>query len=48
LGHFALLMVVLGLLMLTLLLAYFSLHRQQELIAVEVSRSPESTQGRAA
>lgn len=48
LGRFALLMVVLGLLMLTLLLAYFSMHRQQELIAVEVLRSRESGQGRAA
>jgi hypothetical protein len=48
LGHFALLMVVLGLLMLTLLLAYFSMHRQQELTAVEVLRSHESGQGRAA
>jgi hypothetical protein len=47
LGRFALLMVVLGLLMLTLLLAYFSMHRQQQLIAVEVLRSRESRQGRA-
>jgi len=48
LGRFALLMVVLGLLMLTLLLAYFSMHRQQELTAVEVLRSQESEPGRAA
>jgi hypothetical protein len=48
LWHFAILMVVLGVLMLTLLLAYFSMHRQQELIAVEVLRSRESGQGRAA
>jgi Cache domain len=47
LGHFALLMVVLGLLMLTLLLAYFSMHRQQELTAVEVLPSHASGQGRA-
>ena len=47
LGHFALLMVVLGLLMLTLLLAYFSMHRQQELTAVEVLPSRGSAQGRA-
>ena len=48
LGHFALLMVVLGLLMLTLLLAYFSMHRQQELTAVEVLPSHASGPGRAA
>ncbi len=48
LGHFAVLMVVLGVLMLTLLLAYFSMHRRQELIAVEVSRHQESEQGRVA
>ena len=48
LGHFALLMVVLGLLMLTLLLVYFSMHRQQELTAVEVMRSQETGQGKAA
>jgi hypothetical protein len=48
LWHFAILMVVLGMLMLTLLLAYFSMHRQQELIAVEVLRGRESGQGRAA
>lgn len=48
LGRFALLMVVLGVLMLTLLLAYFSMHRQQELTAVEVLRRQETGQGRAA
>jgi cache domain-containing protein len=48
LGRFALVMVVLGLLMLTLLLAYFSMHRQRELTAVEVVRSQETTKGKAA
>ncbi len=48
LGHFALLMVVLGLLMLTLLLVYFSMHRPQELTAVEVIRREEPGQGKAA
>jgi hypothetical protein len=48
LGHFALLMVVLGLLMLTLLVAYFFMHRQQELTAVEVLPSHESRRGRTA
>jgi hypothetical protein len=48
LGHFALLMVVLGVLMLTLLLAYFSMHRQQELTAVEVLHSQKPGQGKAA
>jgi len=48
LGRFALVMVVLGLLMLTLLLAYFSMHRQRELTAVEVVRSLETTKGKAA
>jgi len=47
LGHFALLMVVLGLLMLTLLLAYFSMHRQQELTAVEVLPSRGSAPEKA-
>lgn len=48
LGRFALVMVVLGLLMLTLLLAYFSTHRQRELTAVEVLPSRETTKGEAA
>ena len=48
LGRFALGMVVLGLLMLTLLLAYFSMHRQRELTAVEVLPSRETTEGKAA
>jgi hypothetical protein len=48
LGRFALLMVVLGLLMLTLLLAYFSMHRQRELTAVEVLPSRETSEGKAA
>jgi hypothetical protein len=48
LGHFAFLMVVLGLLMLTVLLAYFSLHRQRELAEVEVVQRQGSGQGRAA
>ena len=48
LGRFALVMVVLGLLMLTLLLAYFSMHRQRELTAVEVLPSQEATKGKAA
>jgi len=38
---------VLGLLMLTLLLAYFSMHRQLELTAVEVLPSRGSAQERA-
>jgi hypothetical protein len=48
LGHFALAMVVLAVLMLTLLLAYFSTHRQHELTTVEVLRAQESTQEKAA
>jgi hypothetical protein len=48
LGRFALLMVVLGLLMLTLLLAYFSMHRQRELTAVQVLPSRETDEGKAA
>lgn len=48
LGRFALVMVVLGLLMLTLLLAYFSMHRQRELTAVEVLPSQGTTKGKAA
>ena len=48
LGRFALAMVVLGLLMLTLLLAYFSMHRQRELTAVEVLPSQGTTKGKAA
>ena len=34
--------------MLTLLLAYFSMHRQRELTAVEVLPSQETTKGKAA
>jgi Cache domain len=48
LGRFALVMVVLGLLMLTLLLAYFSMHRQRELTAVEALSSRETIKGKAA
>jgi hypothetical protein len=48
LGRFALLMVVLGLLMLTLLLAYFSMHRQRELTAVQVLPRRETDEGKAA
>jgi hypothetical protein len=48
LGRFALLMVVLGLLMLTLLLAYFSTHRQRELTAVEVLPRREGAEEKAA
>ena len=48
LERFALVMVVLGLLMLTLLLAYFTMHRQRELTAVEVLPSRKTTEGEAA
>jgi len=46
-GRFALLMVVLGLLMLTMLAAYFFLHRKQELAQIEVMRHEEGFKGRA-
>jgi hypothetical protein len=48
LEHFAIVMVVLGLLMLTVLLAYFWTHRQQELTDLEVMPTEEPPQGRAA
>ena len=48
LGRFARVMVVLGLLMLTLLLAYFSMRRQQDLTAVGVLPRRETTKGKAA
>jgi len=48
LEHFAFLMVVLGLLMLTVLLAYFWTHRQQGLADLELLQTQEPPQGRAA
>lgn len=46
-GYFALWMVVLGLLMLTMLAAYFFLHRKQELAQIEVMRPDDRFKGRA-
>jgi Cache domain len=46
-GRFALWMVVLGLLMLTMLAAYFFLHRKQELAQIEVMRPDDRHKGRA-
>jgi len=48
LGHFAILMVVIGLLMLTLLAAYFFLHRKQQLADIETATSDERPPGQAA
>ena len=48
LEHFALLMVVLGLLMLTMLLAYFWTHREQGLADLEVLEAQRPSQGKAA
>ena len=48
LKHFAFLIVVLGLLMLTALLAYFWTHREQELADLEVLQIQEPPQGKAA
>lgn len=47
LEHFAFLMVVLGLLMLTMLLAYFWTHREQELADLEVLEIQRSSQRKA-
>jgi len=47
LEHFAFLMVVLGLLMLTMLLAYFWTHRQEELANLEVLEIQRPSQGKA-
>jgi len=46
-ARFALWMVVLGLLMLTMLVAYFFLHRKQELAQIEVMRPDDRFKGRA-
>jgi hypothetical protein len=48
LGHFALLMVVLALLMLTLLTVYFFLHRRQGLEDIEVQAAEEPPKSGAA
>ena len=47
LEHFAFLMVVLGLLMLTMLLAYFWTHREQELANLDVLEIQRPSQGKA-
>ena len=47
LEHFAFLMVVLALLMLTVLLAYFWTHREQELADLEVLEIQRPSQGKA-
>jgi hypothetical protein len=47
LEHFAFLMVVLGLLMLTVLLAYFWTHREQELANLEVLEIQKPSRGKA-
>jgi Cache domain len=48
LGHFAILMVVIGLLMVTLLAAYFFLHRKQQLADIEMPTTEEQSRGQAA
>ncbi len=48
LGHFAILMVVIGLLMVTLLAAYFFLHRKQQLTDIEMPTTEEQSRGQAA
>jgi len=48
LGHFAILMVVVGLLMVTVLAAYFFLHRKQQMADIEGATSEEQSQGNAA
>jgi len=48
LGHFAILMVVIGLLMVTLLAAYFFLHRKQQLADIETATTDERPPGQAA
>jgi len=48
LGHFAILMVVIGLLMVTLLAAYFLLHRKQQLADIETVTTEEQSRGQAA
>jgi len=47
-GHFAILMVLVGLLMVTLLAAYFFLHRKQQLADIEVAATEERPRGQAA
>jgi hypothetical protein len=46
-GHFAILMVVVGLLMVTLLAAYFFLHRKQQLADIEVATPEEQSRGQS-
>jgi cell division protein FtsN len=46
LEHFAFLMVALGLLMLTVLLAYFRTHREQELANLEVLETQRPSRGK--
>jgi len=48
LGHFAILMVVIGLLMVTLLAAYFFLHRKQQLADIETATTEEQSPSQAA
>ncbi|MGA8150545.1 MAG: cache domain-containing protein [Terriglobales bacterium] len=45
LGHFAILMVVIGLLMVTLLAAYFFLHRKQQLSDIQTATTEEQSPG---
>jgi hypothetical protein len=47
-GHFAILMMVVSLLMVTLLAAYFFLHRKQQLADIEMATTEEPSQSRAA
>ena len=47
-GHFSILMVVVGLLMVTLLAAYFFLHRKQQLADIEMATNGEQSGGQAA
>ncbi|MGA7381948.1 MAG: hypothetical protein WBX03_13950, partial [Terriglobales bacterium] len=48
LGYFAILMVLVGLLMVTLLAAYFFLHRKQQLADIEMANPEESSRAHAA
>jgi len=48
LGHFAIVMVVIGLLMVAVLAAYFLLHRKQELADIETPTPEEQSRGQAA
>jgi len=48
LGYFAILMVAVGLLMVTVLGAYFFLHRKQQMADIEMATTEEQSKGEAA